>query len=131
MRLSMRVTIKVFLTSVVVATCPFGYTQGDNVERGALGAIREAQTVSTEFGSSLLHDGSGNLQETGGSKKKFAEARKSCTSAVTLAEALPAKEWRERSVAYSMRGQAELSANAALTTPRRTSKKAIEIDGRT
>jgi len=60
-------------------------------------------------------------------EKQFAEARKSCTSAVTLAGALPVKDWRERSVAYSMRGLAELSVNAA-DDAAEDFKKAIAID---
>lgn len=59
--------------------------------------------------------------------KKFAEARKSCTSAVTLAGKLPPKQWRERSSAYSLRGRAELGANDA-DDAAQDFKMAVEID---
>src|ERR1700722_14535022 len=99
MCLSMQVTIEILLTAVVVATCPMGYTQGDNASAAPL----------TPAARGLSADGSSYTTALEACKKfvtekKFAEAEKSCTSAVTLAQALPAKEWRERSVAYSMRG---------------------------
>jgi tetratricopeptide (TPR) repeat protein len=122
MRLSMHVTIKLFLTAVVVATCPLG--SGDGNTASAEPLTSAAQSVSADAGShATALDACKKLV----AEKKFAEARKSCTSAVTLAEMLPAKDWHERSVAYSARGLAELGANAA-DDAAQDFKKAIEID---
>jgi tetratricopeptide (TPR) repeat protein len=118
----MHVTIKLFLTAVVVATCSLGSGDGNTASaepltsaaRG-LSADRSSYATALEACKKLV------------TEKKFAEAEKSCTSAVTLAEALPAKDWRERSVAYSMRGLAELNANVA-DDAAQDFKKAIEIN---
>jgi hypothetical protein len=122
MRLSMKVTTEIFLTAVVVAACPLGCTRADNAS--AAPSTPTARGLSADGGSYTTALEACKKLVT---EKKFAEAEKSCTSAVTLAEALPAKEWRARSVAYSTRGQAELSANAA-DDAAHDFKKAIELD---
>jgi hypothetical protein len=120
----MKITIEVFLAAVVLAACPLAHGQDNNTS--ASPSVPAAKSVRTSRGSYAATSEACKKLVNG---KKFADAQESCASAIKHAEVLPAKQWRERSAAYSMRGQAELGV-ADADDAAQDFKRAIEIDGK-
>jgi tetratricopeptide (TPR) repeat protein len=103
----MRFTTQVFLAAVVVVACPPAHAQGSKPSAAASTPAPAAKGAKAGGSSAVSLEACKKLVN----EKKFTAAKESCTSAVKRAETLPAKQWRERSDAYSLRGHANLGAN--------------------
>jgi tetratricopeptide (TPR) repeat protein len=110
-----------FLVSLISVTGSVGHGQSNTASVPASTRAKDISTSERSYTAAL------ETCKRLISEQKLSEAQKKCTSTVSLAEALPAKAWRERSVAYLTRGTAELSTHDA-DDAAQDFKKATDID---